>query len=152
MAMLKLTLAITIVGIMVETAILAIQAMAIGVINVAILWNQLNSIKKLAKWCLIHSYESNLQFRYYHVFVVILSFYNVKMSILLGQFCKKLYILLPKFLGTSFSRMIIAPQYGLECKFFLFTKVLFYSTLKTKLQIRTTSNQKKYSKKVFIGS
>ena len=53
MAMLKLTLAITIVGIMVETAILAIKAMAIGVINVAILWNQLNSIKKLAKWYLI---------------------------------------------------------------------------------------------------
>ena len=54
MAMLKLTLAITIVAIMAKIAILEISAMAICVIIIAILNIQLKSIKKIAQWCLIH--------------------------------------------------------------------------------------------------
>ena len=49
MAMLKLTLAITMVAIMAKMAILAILAMAIDVINMAILGVQLKSIKILHK-------------------------------------------------------------------------------------------------------
>ena len=45
MAMLKLTLAITIVAIMAKMAILAILAMAIGINNMVILGIQLESIK-----------------------------------------------------------------------------------------------------------
>ena len=48
MAMLKLTLAIKIVANMAKMAILA---MAIGVINMAILGIQLKGTKKLAEWC-----------------------------------------------------------------------------------------------------
>ena len=52
--MLKLPLAITLVTIMAIMAILAIPAMAIGVINMAILGIQLKGTKKLAQWCYIH--------------------------------------------------------------------------------------------------
>ena len=49
MAMLKLPLAITIVAIMAKMAILAIMAMALGVINMALRGIQLKSMKKLAQ-------------------------------------------------------------------------------------------------------
>ena len=49
--MLKFKLAITIVAIMAKMAILAISAVARGVINMAILGIQLKSITKLAQWC-----------------------------------------------------------------------------------------------------
>ena len=51
MAMIRLTLAITLVAIMVEMAILAILAIAIGVINMFILVIQFKTIKKMAEWC-----------------------------------------------------------------------------------------------------
>ena len=86
MAKLKFTLTITIVANMAKIVILAISAMAIGLINMAILGIQLKSIKKLAQWCFIHTYRI---FRSYIIkSFVILSFsqllYNVKMPILRG--------------------------------------------------------------------
>ena len=60
-AMLKLTLGITIVAIIAKMAILA---MAIGVINMAILGIQLKSIKKTSS-VVLDSYQSDLPFRHY---------------------------------------------------------------------------------------
>ena len=71
MAILKLALAITLVAIMAKKAKWAFLAMAICVINRAILGVQLKSKKKTSSVAL-DAYQSNLPFRHYiNIFVTL---------------------------------------------------------------------------------
>ena len=72
---------------MMATIVMAILAMSIGLFNMAKLDIQLESMKKLARWCLI-LFNWTLRSDSFYMFVILsfaCKFYNVKKPIIWGQ-------------------------------------------------------------------